>query len=419
MSSLAYAALWMFVFAVPWEAVVVIPGMAVISRLTGVLALGLTLFSVVVTARFRRWQLLHVAALLFVAWTGLGIWFFDMVQVPNKFYTFAQLFTVLWMVWELAPSRQRVMGLFVAFVLGAYVEALGTLLLFRSHSAALKRFALAGADPNTLAMRLSLAIPMAWYVGMTTQRPLLRLVCRAYVPVGVLAVALTGSRGGMIACFLSLLVVPLTMTLSPKRLAMAVVMLLLSGTLAVVYVPEKVVDRLATTGSSMQSGSFGGRVRLWVAGVHAFAKQPVMGYGVASYKQAIAPEVGSNTQVAHNSFLSVLVEEGMVGLLLYLLMLLSVYLAIIRLPGHDRWFALVLLGTLVTAMLPLTWEDQKSVWFVLAALFGYCHLAPAVPVRPVQPVSREPSPRRGPIGTPRAAGRMAPLDPRLNRDVTG
>jgi O-antigen ligase len=419
MSSLAYAALWMFVFAVPWEAVVVVPGLAVVSRLTGVLALGLTLFSVVVTARFRRWQLLHVAALLFLAWAGAGVWIFSMVQVPNKFYTFAQLFTVLWMVWELAPSRQRVLGLFTAYVLGAYIEALGTLMLFRTHGAALKRFALAGADPNTLAMRLSLAIPMAWYVGMTTQRPLLRLVCRAYVPVGVLGVALTGSRGGMIACFLSLLVVPLTMTLSPKRLAMAVVMLILSGTLAVVYVPDKVVDRLATTGSSMESGSFGGRVRLWIAGVHAFEQRPVMGYGVASFKQAIAPEVGSNTQVAHNSFLSVLVEEGMVGLALYLLMFLSVYLAIIRLPGHDRWFALVLLGTLFTAMLPLTWEDQKSVWFVLAALFAFSQVGLATPVAPIRPVSRGVGPRRGRLGIPRGAGRMAPLDARVNRDVTG
>ena len=30
----------------------------------------------------------------------------------------------------------------------------------------------------------------------------------------------------------------------------------------------------------------------------------------------------------------------------------------------------VLLATLAVAMLPLTWEDRKVVWFVLAALLG-------------------------------------------------
>jgi hypothetical protein len=36
----------------------------------------------------------------------------------------------------------------------------------------------------------------------------------------------------------------------------------------------------------------------------------------------------------------------------------------------ERRFGLVLLATLVTAMLPLTWEDRKAVWFVMAALVG-------------------------------------------------
>jgi hypothetical protein len=41
-----------------------------------------------------------------------------------------------------------------------------------------------------------------------------------------------------------------------------------------------------------------------------------------------------------------------------------------RLPSFERRFGLVLLATLVVAMLPLSWDDQKSVWFVLAVLLG-------------------------------------------------
>jgi O-antigen ligase len=370
MSSLAYAALWGFVFAVPWERVIVLPGVSIMTRVTGALAMGLALLAILVSGRFRRWRGFQVWALLFVIWAGIVVWMLGMQTIPKKLYTFVQLFLVVWMVWELAPTAKRQLGLLAAYVLGAYVGALGTLLLYHSKAGAMQRFAAGGGDPNSLAMTLSLGIPMAWYLSMTSQRPLMRWVCRAYLPLALVAIGLTGSRGGMLDCMVSLLIIPMTVSLSPKRLAMSAAMVGLSGALAIAYIPEQLVQRFATTGTEVEDARFGGRFKLWVAGVNAFAQRPLMGYGVATYKLAITPQLGSAAQVAHDSFLSVLVEEGLVGLLLYLLMFLSVYLAILRLPRFPRRFALVLFATLVTAMLPLTWEDEKEVWLVSAMLFG-------------------------------------------------
>jgi hypothetical protein len=42
MTSVAYAALWFFVFSIPWEKMLALPGLAVIARATGGVALGLT-----------------------------------------------------------------------------------------------------------------------------------------------------------------------------------------------------------------------------------------------------------------------------------------------------------------------------------------------------------------------------------------
>ena len=72
MTSIAYGALWIFVFAVPWERLIVLPGLSIITRATGVVALGLTLFAIVVSGRIRRWRTFHVAAFMFVAWVALG-----------------------------------------------------------------------------------------------------------------------------------------------------------------------------------------------------------------------------------------------------------------------------------------------------------------------------------------------------------
>jgi O-antigen ligase len=361
-TSIAYVGLWIFVFAVPWDRLFVLPGVNIITKLTGGMALGLTMFAIVLSGRVRRWRLFQISAFLFVVWVGVGVWLLQGNSIANKFYTFVQLFLVVWMIWELAPNPQRLRGLLTAFVLGSFVPAIGTILLYVRVGGELRRFSAGGADANSLAM--------AWYLALTTRRPLARWMYRAYVPFGLLATALTGSRGGMLAWIVALSIIPLTMVLTPGRLAAAIGLLGLSAALVVAYVPDKVVQRLGSTGTSIENADFGGRFRLWKAGVHAFTRKPMMGYGVGAFRFAIAPEVGADVNVAHNSFLSVLVEEGIIGLALYCTMLWSVFYSILRLPRLERRFALVVLATLMTALLPLTWEDQKQAWFVTAALIG-------------------------------------------------
>ena len=375
MNSLAYGALWIFVFAVPWERLAAVPGLAVVTRVTGAAALGLTLIAIVVSGRFRRWRLFHVAALLFVAWTGFGIVLLDLSGIgpggaPLKFWTFVQRFLVLWMVWELASTARQWRGLLKAYVFGACVPAIATILLYVETSGSLNRFSAGGADANNLAMTLALALPMAWYLSLTSKGTIAPWLYRAYVPLCMLASTLTGSRGGMLTMIVALLVIPMTLSLSPGRLAAAVAMLGLSGTLAVTYVPQQVVERLGTTSTAVEDASLGGRLTLWQAGLRAFAREPIWGHGVGAFVPAVLPELGPNAKVAHNSFISVAVEEGLIGLVLFITMLLSVFLALRRLPRLERRFGMVLFATLMIAMSPLTWEDNKVLWLILAILTG-------------------------------------------------
>ena len=378
MSTIAYAALWIFVFALPWEnAVSVIPGTAIVTKLTGVLALAAAVGATAVSGRLRRWHPMHFVGVAFLLWAGAELFVIHSgSRLPYKYTTYAQLFAVLWIIWEIAPSWPRLTGLMMAYVLGGYVAAVATLMLYRQQASQLKRFAAVESDPNSLAMTLALALPMAWYLGMTYRNPVLRWTCRGFIAAGLVAIGLTASRGGMVAATVALMIVPLTMTkLSPGKLIAAVAMLALSGALAAAYIPDRIVQRLATTGTEVEDLSLGGRFKLWEAGFKALTYRPLTGYGAGFWRGAVSPWLGPNPQVAHNSFLSVAVETGIIGLLLYLGMFLAVFLALMRLPSFERRFAVVLLGTLVVAMLPLSWDDQKSVWFVLGALLGLSQAA--------------------------------------------
>ena len=416
MISVAYAALWLFVFSVPWERLIILSGISIISKATGALALGMTLLVVVISARLRRWRGIHVAAFLFVAWASIGVMILHLQEIPAKLYTFIQLFLVTWMVWELATTARRLQGLLLAYVLGAYVAALETILLYRRAADELRRFAAGGSDPNSLAMTLALGLPMAWYLGMTHPKSSIRWICRLYLPVGLLGIALTGSRGGLITAMVALLIVPLAMTnLSPGKLVSTIAMLGISGALAVAFVPDTLIQRLSTTGESVQDLSLGGRFRLWQAGMHAFFQRPVMGFGTSAFKQAITPEMGSLTQLAHNSYISVLVEEGIIGLMLFLLMFLLVVGPILRLPRLERRFALVLLATTMVAMSPLTWEDQKPVWIILGLLIGMANIPVLQQSETVRrQFARRPAQRAVPAVGP-AVGRMASSRPAPGR----
>lgn len=407
MTTLMYAALWLFVFSIPWQDVIVIQGVAIVTRLTGIVAAGVAMFAVVASGRARRWHPFHLFAFLFLAWVTCGLLFFNnqWQTIPNKFLTFVQLFLVLWIVWEIAPTRKHQLRLLAAYVMGAYVAALDTIVLYHRAASVLKRFTAGNADPNALAMTLALALPMAWYLGMTTRQPVLRFLSRLFLPIGILAIGLTGSRGGMVATVVALSLVPLTIArLSPGKRVIAVILIMISGAVAIRYVPETLIQRLSTTTQEVEGGRLGGRAKMWRAGLQAFAYKPVVGYGVSSFKRAVQPWLVTQTQVAHNSFISVLVEEGIVGLLLFGMMIVVVFFTVLDLPTLERRFALVLLGTLIVAMLPLTWEDTKQVWLVLALLLGmaratdFRRYAVVRQSRPIPQRSARERAMRGPAG---------------------
>jgi O-antigen ligase len=366
MTALAYAALWVFTFAVPWENIIVIPGLGTISKLMGIIALGFALLASLVTGRLRRLQSFHLAALLFVVWAGLSVFRTgDEGRAITKFLTYFQLLLVLWMIWELATTLRRVQGLLFAYVCGASVAAINTVVGFRENlhvAKAAARFAAQGFDPNDLGMTLALALPMAWYLGMTFRHPIMRWLCRLYLPLGLVAIGLTASRGALIASIMALLIVPVTMSqLSPGKLAAAVILIFASGAAAIAYIPETSWQRFATTRTQVESGTMNSRVTIWKEGFKAFSKKPILGYGTSSFNWTVHSQ-------AHNSYLAVLVEQGLVGFMFFGLILVAVFTKILKMPKMERRFGLVLFATMGVAMLPLGWDDRKPVWVILALL---------------------------------------------------
>jgi O-antigen ligase len=403
MIRVAYFLLWCFVFATPWEQVVQVNGIGTISRLVGMATLTVTILAVIRSGRLRPPTLFHVCAVCFVIWGGITVWWSPNQEATLfRFTRNLQMLALLWLVWELAWTREQQRGLFQAYVLGSAVSAINIILNYAAGrqlhvGTTYERFAARGFEPNDIAFLLVLSLPMAWHLSTTHRRAWVQWLNRVYLPVAMLAIALTGSRGGLILSVVALMIVPWTLGRLRFRMKIAMLVVLVgSAIITAKYVSPRALARLKTTHTEITQGTLNERKVIWRAGLQLVPRNPLGGIGAGAFEKAVAPFLGYR-KTAHNSFLAVLIEQGVVGLTLFLLMFASAFLHVHSAPTQDRRFLLILLLTLFLGLMPRTWEDEKQTWLVLALLLVPAAAAKATEWTPALPAAKLEPPERQPV----------------------
>ncbi|HWN18342.1 MAG TPA: O-antigen ligase family protein [Gemmatimonadales bacterium] len=377
----AYLCTWLLVFAIPWENVVTVPGIGTISKLFGIGAFGVTLLRVLLQKKIRRLAPFHWAAFAYLCWILLSVlWSVNetchegkLCDVPQTINTYVQLFLMLWVLWEATPTASRITNLLQAYVLGAFVAAASTIHNYSigaSAGHAATRFTATGFDANDLGMMLALALPMAWYLASVSRYSLQRWLNRAYFAFGGVAILLTGSRGAMLATIVALSVVPWTLTHLRRGVRIAAIVFIAgAGVAALTFVPATTFERLGTTGTEISEGNLNSRVQIWKTGLTVVPERPLHGFGPAGWRTAVTARLG--VKGAHNTFLAILVDAGLIGLLLYLSMFVLVLRGILVLSTFQRRIGLILLATLIVALTPLDWDTRKPAWVMLGLLVAY------------------------------------------------
>lgn len=382
----AFACLWAFAFVIPWEEVDHIPGFGSIGRVVGAATFAAALLHVVAARRIRPLLWFQLFAILFSLWAALTLfWTVDSDATRIRVLTYAQLAMFAWVIWELAPTHARQMQLLQAYVLGSYVAVISTLTnYFTGAATAASAVRYAGFDynPNELGFTVALGLPMAWYLALAQPRTWLTWPNRLFVPLGMAAILLTASRGAFIPAVAALLLIPWTlprlrMGAKMTTCALALGALLFARQLA----PEASWQRLATTSADMETGSFGGRLKIWNAGLEVFGQHPLVGVGAGGFDVAVTPVLGY-PKPPHQTFLSVLVGQGVVGFLLFTGLFASAMLSLRRMASLERRFWLVMLLTLGIGLMPRTWDYRKPLWLALSLLASHAAVAQAARSRP-------------------------------------
>ena len=387
LDQVAFATLCGFVFAVPWEESIPLLDGFVVGRWIGLITLVLVLLRIAVTGRFRRPSLLHAGMCALMAWAAFSIlWTIDRQSTLERAGTYIQLLAAVWMIWELAVAESRVPVLLQSYVLGTSVLAISTIVNFAIGKQAAdlwaeagkvkwhdSRYSAYGINENDLGLMLALSVPMTLYLLTRRKGPLTVLFCWLHLGICFTALLLCGSRGALLAAIIGLGLFPLIMSRLPRWQRVAFVIACAAGlAIGISLVPEDAWTRYQSIGAEITQGTLTHRTLLWSAGLESFRDHAFVGVGAGAYGAAVLRAVDM-PYVAHNTYLSVLVELGVVGALLLFGLLAGLYYAAWQMRYVERCFWLVLLSVWAVGVCALTWEYFKPTWLLFGLLAAHLY----------------------------------------------
>jgi O-antigen ligase len=378
MRRIATAVSLVFIFLIPWEGVVDFPGLgagesSTLAKYTGLALAAVWAVMVMLTGRFRKPTAFHFVVYLFVAWNAVSIfWSLGPERTITHVMTWAQLLILVFILWDLFTTRTTLLAGLQAYILGAYISvgsAVYNFLAGNSYYTNYQRFSAGDTNPDGFGFILAVGVPLAWYLAlspsMTKLTHRLKLINYVYIPAAFLGIALSGTRTALIATIPGMAFGLASLT--RLRLWARVAIMLLFTATALFVLPYLATltsfQRFGTIGTELAEGDLNNRTVNWQEGLAVFADHPIIGIGSNMYRS-----VNSLGKVAHNSFISILVELGLIGFTLFGAILVMVARQALRHPRWEARFWLTVLAVWAIGASTLTWEYRKQTWVLLSMI---------------------------------------------------
>jgi O-antigen ligase len=364
-NKITYIFLWLTIFTMPFQKSFIVPGIGSLNKLFGLALVAMGIFTVLIKGEFKKLPLFYI---LLASFIFLSIMSYFWSEVPmdsvNKSILYFQLGFLSWAIYEFSCDKKKINGLFKAYVLGCGVIAIQSLYgyLFGGYQIVNgTRFFVEGYNPNQLGITWTLSLPLAMYLIIHGYKKYI-----IYVPFAAFSILLTGSRTALV--LLAFVAVSILWSLFKYRVRfrkLITFVLIIIGFYVVSQIPQGQLDRLSTLKYELSSGTMNGRTTIWYSGVEAFKENPMFGAGSGAFAEAAENNVVNGEEMsAHNAYLSVLVENGMVGFILFGGMLIFMFVITLRTEKNNlyRWVSLTLLMTWLILSIVSHSEAQKYTW---------------------------------------------------------
>ena len=285
-------------------------------------------------------------------------------------------------------------------------------------------------DPNDLAMVLIIVLSLAVAL-LFAARGKWRLLLLSFCGILLVAILLTGSRGGFlgliaVACYLFWARLPATGGApGPRFRPLKLVAAGLGVIVLLASIPTFVWDRiesLTTLEDDYNVTGSTGRLAIWGRGLEAMAARP-WGWGLAAFESVEGKHGGGRYKAAHNIWIEIGVELGVQGVVI----LAGVMICFLRIANRvrdnaardgppDAWSLPVaiglhgaMIGFLVTGF--FLSKSDAGVLFAMTGLFAGLEYVANRPVEQDAAAGSTPEPGAAPPKAPPLAARDPALRP--------
>lgn len=287
------------------------------------------------TAKPRaKFGAIHVFGLLFILWmyasNPVAAW---SGRDRNWVFTFIQLWVLMFLAGDLLdkPEKHRTLMWvfsFVSVVSAFYAIQRGYIAETEEASYGASGFV---DNANAAARYFTVAMVFLSYLRSVTNKPFLRFLALGMIFVTYIGVFFTVSRTGIVLLFTAQVLIFLFQSTGKQRtriIFIAVVGLLL------VWIFAANAFKLASTISpaiSEGTDTMGLRYALWEAAWRMFKEKPITGVGIGAFRWLVPfysqdlPFINGRSIWAHNTYIQVLVETGLVGFIFFMGMMIAVF----------------------------------------------------------------------------------------------
>lgn len=366
---LALICLLMLIFAVPTDGLWSIAGLALV-KVAGLLLFGMVALLLISGDGLRGSPWFFIAVTAYICWMLFSyLWTWMPINYETSLAINSQqsikghlyLFMLVLLTFQVIRTEQDFNLALAAYLLGA-MGLIYFLVRGYDPTSTTIRHEIKGFDANETSLQLALGLPMAWYLLLITKSWLLRSLSLIYIPLALYGIFITGSRTGFIAALLGFVgVIPWLWRARFvwKLLVLSFFIIAVIG--ATSLVPEKTLDRLFSSGTELSQGTLSSRSITWSRAWLEINEAPIFGNGLSSFRRVINKYNIDYT--AHNSYISIMVEQGIIGLLFYLAVILAVLLQGWRVPAEQRLLIISLLLIAVAGQFTLTLNEKMFIWF--------------------------------------------------------
>ncbi len=250
----------------------------------------------------------------------LGILLFSLLSIPLSTwtrlssYTLWEYFKIMFFLYLLVKTIDNTLELrrlIFAIVFGIFLLGIAMTKVTGAERASVSL----AYNPNDIAALIAICLPIIYFM-IINEKGLRRIWCIATGVLMLYALVRTVSRSG----FCGLVFICMLILIKDRKFTLKSFMFLLAFLAIVYFAPSSYWERINTITNLKVDYNMtdpNGRIEIWKRGLQLMFKHPLFGVGVGTFAEAEGVS-GGQWMAAHNSYIEIGAELGMIGLCLFI-----------------------------------------------------------------------------------------------------